>query len=159
MDCTFKTDEGKFNFRVGAIIQNGTKVLMACNPDIDNNLYYSVGGRVMFDESLEHAILREVKEETGMSAEIERMAFIHENFFNNEENIHYHEISVYFYIKPTSELLAIKNGHHTTGGPENEYLKWIDVINSDNPVFYPEFFKTELLNSSKGIKHIVTYDA
>ena len=29
MDTTFKTSEGVFNYRVGAIILNGTKALMA----------------------------------------------------------------------------------------------------------------------------------
>ena len=29
MDCTFKTDEGKFNYRVGALIRDGNRILMA----------------------------------------------------------------------------------------------------------------------------------
>ena len=32
MDCTFQTPNGKFNFRVGAIITDGRKILMARNP-------------------------------------------------------------------------------------------------------------------------------
>lgn len=63
MDCTFKTKEGKFNFRVAAIIKNGTKILMANNPS-DKSCCYSVGGRVRMNESLEDAVVREVFEET-----------------------------------------------------------------------------------------------
>ena len=32
MDCTFQTEHGKFNYRVGVIICDGRKVLMARNP-------------------------------------------------------------------------------------------------------------------------------
>lgn len=60
VDCTFKTDEGKFNFRVGAIIQNGSKILMARNPN--DNLCFSVGGRVKINETLEQAVLGELYE-------------------------------------------------------------------------------------------------
>lgn len=28
MDCTFKTEEGKFNLRVGAVITDGKRVLV-----------------------------------------------------------------------------------------------------------------------------------
>jgi len=31
MDCTFKTEEGKFNYRVGAIIIHDNKLLMVKN--------------------------------------------------------------------------------------------------------------------------------
>ncbi|MBQ2601820.1 MAG: NUDIX hydrolase [Oscillospiraceae bacterium] len=63
MDCTFLTEQGKFNFRVGVIISNGTSMLMARNPILPGASYYSVGGRVRFGESLAEAALREVKEE------------------------------------------------------------------------------------------------
>ena len=33
MDCTFKTKRGNFNYRVGVIITNGRKILMARNPN------------------------------------------------------------------------------------------------------------------------------
>ena len=156
MDCTFVTNEGKFNFRVGAIIQNGNKVLMARNPKYSS--FYSVGGRVMLNETLENAVLREVKEETSVSTEIDRMGFIHECFFTNEEGQHYHEISIYFYIKVTDELLKIKNGHLTNEGPDGEYLQWIELDKEHDFKVFPEFFKEELLNCSDNIKHIVTID-
>ena len=64
MDCTFQTEQGKFNYRVGVIIHSGRKVLMARNPNEERAFYYSVGGRVRFGESMEEAALRELKEET-----------------------------------------------------------------------------------------------
>ena len=85
MDCTFKTERGNFNYRVGLIITNGRKILMARNPNEERAFYYSVGGRVRFGESLTEAALRELKEETGIDCEIDRLAAIHENFFTCDE--------------------------------------------------------------------------
>ena len=85
MDCTFQTERGNFNYRVGVIITNGRKILMARNPNEERAFYYSVGGRVRFGESLTEAALRELKEETGIDCEIDRLAAIHENFFTCDE--------------------------------------------------------------------------
>lgn len=154
MDCTFHTEQGNFNYRVGVIITDGTKFLMARNPNDKREYYYSVGGRVHFGESLEEAVLRELKEETGITAEIDRLACIHENFFTDGNGTPFHEISVFFTVKPNPELLSIQNGHRTDQGPNGEYLEWIDVKNSSVTV-YPEFFRTADL-SSKEIKHFIT---
>ena len=156
MDCTFRTDEGKFNFRVAAIIQNGSKVLMARNPN--DNLCYSVGGRVKMNETLEQAVIREVFEETGIKVDIDRMGFIHENFFTDSENVKFHEISVFFYIKSNEKLLAVENGHKTEDGPTEEYLEWIDLEKEYDFEIYPKFYFSELKNKSNNIKHIVSIE-
>ena len=74
MDCTFPTPQGNFNYRVGVIITNGRKILMARNPNEKRRFYYSVGGRVKFGESLTEAVKRELKEETGIDCEVDRFA-------------------------------------------------------------------------------------
>ncbi len=158
MDCTFTADNGIFNYRVGAIISDGKRMLMATNPNSKEPFYYSVGGRVKFGETLKNAVLRELKEETGIKCEIDRMVCIHENFFNNESGIPFHEISVYFLIKPDKELLGIKNGYKTHDGPDGEYLEWIDLDNSNDKIIYPEFYKTVDFYSEKEVKHFVTFD-
>lgn len=61
------------------IIENGC-VPFAGN---ENEDYYSIGSGVHMGESAESAVLQEVFEETGIHYEIERLAVIHENFFNN----------------------------------------------------------------------------
>ena len=64
LDLTFKTEEGKFNYRVGAIIIKDNKILMVKNESAP--YYYSVGGRVKLNETSEEAVLRETFEETGI---------------------------------------------------------------------------------------------
>lgn len=123
IDCTFLTEAGKFNFRIGVIIPNGRKVLMARNPNDSREYYYSVGGRVKFGESLTEAVIREVREETGITCEVGKMAAIHENFFKDGEGVPFHEISVFFTVKQNEQLMLVKDGTLTDQGPDGEYLK------------------------------------
>ncbi len=153
MDCTFVTEKGNFNYRVGVVIAKGDRILMARNPDED--YYYSVGGRVRFGESLEEAVIRELKEETGIDCEPDRLVCIHENFFKTGEDVFFHEISCFFTVKPNPDLLSIPDGHRTSGGPCGEYLTWVDTANCDIPV-YPEFFKTPGFGTDGEVKHFIT---
>lgn len=157
MDCTFVTEQGKFNYRVGVIITDGRRILMARNPNEKRKCYYSVGGRVQFGESLCDAALREAKEETGVACELDRLVCVHENFFTNEAGIPYHEISCYFTVKPNKALLQIPDGHLTSRGPDGEYLKWIDPDQYQGPI-YPEFFRTVDFSKDKEIRHFITRD-
>lgn len=107
MDCTFMTELGKFNYRVGVIIYSGRKVLMARNPNEERAFYYSVGGRVRFGESMEEAVLRELREETGINCEIDRLAAIHENFFTDDDGIPFHEVSFSLCLSPMQEQISV----------------------------------------------------
>lgn len=122
MDTTFKTPEGVFNYRVGAIILDGTKLLMAY--DSRHKQYYSVGGRVHLGESSQQAVLREVYEETGVRAEIDRLGFVHENFFEID-GTPFHELAFFYYIKPFDygkiDFEAVKSDD------EHEKILWVDL--------------------------------
>ena len=78
-DLCLSCGEGILNIRVGAIIMRDGKILMVGNENAD--YLYSVGGRIKFGETAEEAVVREVLEETGIKMEIDRLGFVHENFF------------------------------------------------------------------------------
>ena len=149
-DCTFKTENGRFNYRVGAIILNKTDLLMAYNRSYDQ--YYTVGGRVKLHETSEEAIIREIYEETGVKAEIDRLGFTQENFFKID-GLPYHELSFFYYIKPFDYDLINFDSIKCDG--DTEELRWVDLTDLPNSEFYPEFFKTELLNPSNTPKHFI----
>lgn len=100
-DMCIPCDAGILNIRVGAIIQKDGKILMVGNERSD--YLYSVGGRIKFGETAEEAILREIWEETGVKMEIDRLGFVHENYFYGDAPTNYgkliYEISFFFYIK------------------------------------------------------------
>lgn len=71
MDITFKTDEGKFNYRVAGIIIYNYKLLIM--RDGKNSHYYLPGGRVKMNENSKEAITREIKEELGIHCKINHL--------------------------------------------------------------------------------------
>lgn len=158
MDCTFQTGEGKFNFRVGAFIRDGDRILMAKNPNEKREFWYSVGGRVHFGETAQEAVLRELKEETGLTCEVEKLCAVHENFFTDDDGVPFHECSLFFLVKLTDDLRAIKSGSFTDKGPAGEFLEWIDLNHAAGKTLYPDFFTTTDFCTERGVIHFVTKD-
>ena len=153
-DLTLPVDGGFLNLRVGAIIEKNGRVLMVKNPAAD--YCYSVGGRVGFGETLEQAVLREVREETGVPLPIDRLGFVHEAFFTGDggktAGKPVQELSFYFYMKTPADFAPVRES--LSGEGRGETLVWLDPA-GDTP-YYPAFFQTELLQPEPGVKHIVT---
>ncbi len=154
-DCGFTKESNWFRYRVGGIIVEDGYVLLAGNERED--YYYSIGGGVHMNEKAEDAIVREVLEETGVHYEVERLAVIHENFFDGVggllDGLHCHEISLYYLMKPrgTREL----NSNSYTNGVKEE-MYWLPIEDLDKYKAFPTFLKDYLNNPSEGIVHIVT---
>lgn len=156
MDITYKTHEGIFNYRVGALILNGTKILMAHDRLYEQ--YYTIGGRVHFGETSEQAILREVFEETGIKAEIDRLAFIHESFFAIDGTA-YQELALYYLIKPFEYNMIDFSAIKCDG--ENQEILWIDLADKEwcgDREIFPLWLAEKALNIPNEITHIVTVE-
>jgi len=156
MDTTFKTSEGVFNYRVGAIILNGTKALMA--HDNRRDQYYTVGGRAHFGETSEQTMLREIFEETGIKAELDRLAFVQEGFFN-ADGTDFHELAFYWLVKPF-DFKEIDFSSLKCDGDDNE-LCWIDLADKkwcDGKEIYPVWLREKALCIPTGITHIVSIE-
>lgn len=153
-DLCVKLPDGILNIRVGAIIMKEDKFLMVENDLFDH--MYSVGGRIKFGETAEEAVVREVFEETGVKMEIDRLGFIHENFFPGDSLVKQgnivHEISFFFYMKVPENFEPVCDSFTEDGN--KEHLVW---IRADHPkTYYPAFFRMELANPVKEVKHFVT---
>lgn len=154
--CFQSSDNKRFRLRAAAIIIENGHVLFATNDS--EGYYYSIGGGVHFNETAEEACLREVKEETGIAYEIERLAFVEENFFHRDDgmlaNLDCHEITFYFLMKSrgTQEL----NSHSTTQGLK-EYMVWLPLDKIGDYEAYPMFFAEKLQTLKPYVEHIVTH--
>ena len=155
-DITLPAGDGYFNLRVGAIILKDGKVLMVGNDRVD--YLYSVGGRVQFDESLEDAVRREVREETGVALEIERLGFVQEDFFlcdlPDKLGQPIHELGFYFYMKTPPDFEPVCRSWAVNGG--EEFLEWMP-LDRMRPAF-PAFFFSELSHPDPSVRHIVTQE-
>ncbi len=155
-NMTVPCDGGIINIRVGAIIRKDGKFLMAGN-DRDDYLY-SVGGRLQFGETAEEAVVREVEEETGRRLEVDRLGFVHENYFYgdvpgvNAGKLVY-EVAFFFYMK-VPDGFEPAGESRTDEGDVCERMQW---VSPDDPrTIYPEFYRTELANPVRTVKHFVT---
>jgi ADP-ribose pyrophosphatase YjhB (NUDIX family) len=152
-DMCVACDDGILNIRVGAIIMKDGKLLMVGNDRVD--YLYSVGGRIKFGETAEEAIVREVFEETGVNMEIDRLGFVHENYFYCDSPSKLgklvYEISFYFYMRVPTNFTPISESF--TEDNSKEYLKWVSL--DENIKMYPEIFRTELKNPTDTVKHFI----
>lgn len=154
-DCGFTKENNWFRYRAAAIIVEKDCVLFASNEKDD--YLYSIGGGVHMGETAEDAVLREVFEETGVHYEIDHLAVIHENFFDENsgtlKGLNCHEISFYFLMKPrgTQELYS----NSMTQGVKEE-MRWIPIKDLDKYKAFPSFLKDYLGKEHFGIEHIVT---
>ena len=153
-DITLPIEDGYVNVRVGAIIRKDGRFLMVGNDRED--YYYSVGGRVQFGESMEQAVRREVLEETGVALEIDRLGFVHEDFFYadvpSKRGKPVYELAFYYYMKTPADFEPVCRSLTEDG--VTEYLTW---VSPDTPKrLYPSFFRTELAQPVPFIRHMLT---
>lgn len=157
-DCGFDVDGRWFRYRAAAIILDDGRVLMSRNEA--EPYHYSIGGGVHHGETAVEAVRREVREETGVDMDVERLAFIHENFFFGSTTASlggrlYHELTFYFLMRylPDTEL---SGGGMVLDGVR-EWHEWVDLATygRDRPA-YPTFFATELPVIGLEPKWIVT---
>ena len=154
-DCGFTKENKWFRYRAAAIIVEEGCVLFAKN-EIDD-YYYSIGGGVHMGETAEDAVKREVFEETGVHYEVDRLAVIHENFFDENmgtlKGMDCHEVSFYFLMKPRGSR-KLNSDSYSQGVREN--MHWIPIDELDKYKAFPTFMKEYLQSEHKGIEHIVT---
>jgi len=144
-----------FRLRAAAIIIENDCVLMAGNEGV--SFLYSIGGGIRHSETAEQAVIREVFEETGVKYEIERLAFIHENFFVMQEGVFNgregHEIAFYFLMKSRGSQEVCCEEVTLDG---KEFVKWIPISELPQHTAYPSFYADKLSNMPTVVEHIVT---
>ena len=158
-DVCFQTvDNKRFRLRAAAIIIEDGCVLFATN-DMEK-YYYSIGGAIELGETAEDAVLREVKEETGIAYEIDRLVFVQENFFKRDDgmlkDLSCHEITFYFLMKSRGSQKL--NSHSKTANNSiDEKMVWLPIEHLSEYEAYPFFFREKLRSLPQYPEHIVTH--
>ena len=144
MDVTFKTPEGRFNYRVCAVILHENKILAM--HDERSPYYYLPGGRVALHETAEDAVLREIKEELEIDARIVRPLWLNQSFFTEDVNgERFHELCLYFLIDIKDTPLLEKGEKFTLHERHHIHdFEWLDIHRLKDEYFYPLFLKDEI---------------
>ncbi len=151
MDITFETEAGRFNYRVAAVLLDGERILAM--HDERSPYFYLPGGRVRMGERAEDAVLREVREELGIEAKIDRPLWLSQSFFNEDvARVDYHELCLYFLMDATGTDLLTRGDRFR--GPELRHVhdfEWLPFPRLQEEYFYPLFLKTEIHRLPEGL--------
>ena len=144
MDISFKTEDGRFNYRVCAIIIHDGKILAMKNERTP--YYFLPGGRVGLHETAEVAVLRELKEELEIDADIVRPLWLNQSFFTEDVSKEkFHEICLYFLVD-VSQTDLLSRGNTFTMQERHHILKyeWLRLERLKEEYFYPTFLKENI---------------
>lgn len=149
-DISYTVENQRFRYRAAALIIEEEALCLMRLPSED--YLYSVGGAVQFGETTEAACLREVLEETGQLYEIDRLAYIHENFFSNStgilKDLDCHEICLCYFMKP--------KGQQFPSPDKLEKIQWIPIQDLKKHRIFPDFLPYFFTETDRGIQHFVT---
>ena len=145
MDISFVLGEAKFNYRVGAVMLNGDRLLAM--RDERSPYLYLPGGRVKLGETAEQAIIREIQEELHVTAEIVRPLWLDQAFFKEDtDGLRYHELCVYFLLDVSNTgLLSSGDSFCLTAG-ERCSFEWLSFERLKDEYFYPAFLKEAIFH-------------
>lgn len=143
-DISYVIGNSKFNYRVSGIMIHAGKILAM--HDERSPYYYLPGGRVKMGETAEQAVLREITEELNITPRIIRPLWLNQGFFTEDvDNLHYHELCIYFLLDVSEtglfdkgEKFTLHERHHTHN------FEWLAFERLKDEYFYPVFLKTEI---------------
>lgn len=146
MDISFKIDNEKYNYRACAIIIEDDTILVM--HDERSPYAYLPGGRVKMGETAEHAVVREVQEELGIASKIIRPLWLNQAFFKEAvDQLHYHELCIYFLMDISESGLLAKGERFTlTEGKHVHTFEWLPFEKLKDAYFYPLFLKEDIFH-------------
>lgn len=126
---------------VGIIIKDG-KILLMHRFKKGREYWVFPGGGVEKRESVEEALIREMKEETSFDIKIDKLLFKLENQFKKEYggNVRGDQIEHYFLIKDFRGEMALGSPEKERMNENNQYhLEWVELSKiKEIPTLYPK---------------------
>lgn len=144
MDISFRVQDGKFNYRACALMISEGNVLAM--HDGRSPFFYLPGGRVQMGETAEHAVVREVQEELGVTPEIVRPLWLNQAFFTEDvDGLRYHELCIYFLMDISKTgLLSRGKTFSAKEGDRTLRFEWLAFERLKDEYFYPLFLKESI---------------
>ena len=158
MDISFRTSTGRFNYRVCAVIVHNDRLLTM--KDARSPYYYLPGGRVSMHETAEDAILREIREELGIEAEIIRPLWFNQSFFTEDvTSERFHEICIYYLVDvANTDLFSRGDSFEGREQHHGHRFEWLDFEIVMRSYLYPLFIKKRIRNLPSVLEWISEFE-
>jgi ADP-ribose pyrophosphatase YjhB (NUDIX family) len=159
---TFRKAPYKFTYRIGGIALHNQRILCQKSTVYPHSVYWFLpGGRAELGETAEETLSREVQEELGEVAQIGRLLYIIENFFEIEKE-HHHEIALYFELHFSANSYLYQDNMLSFLRPDEDQLPmifdWLPLAElAQSQALRPSFFnKANVLQALPAtVQHIV----
>lgn len=153
-DVKFWKEDGSFKLRVCGVVQVGDKILI---DNCDNAPFWGYpGGHVELGESTREAVVREVKEEIGVDAEIIKNLASIQLFFTREDGKPFHEIGFYYLMKANIEPKNLTIEENDKGKLRKHQFRWVTKEELKNLDVRPTELKKIILNDLEN-QEIISY--
>lgn len=158
MDITFRTEEGRFNYRVCAMILQEGKILAM--KDQSSPYYYLPGGRVRLHEAADDALLREIREELGIEAKIIRPVWLNQGFFQEDvTGERFHELCVYYLMDISgTDLFSRGETFMWQEGSRTHTYTWLPLEALEGEYFYPKFLRRKIFHLPEHLTVLAEYE-
>ena len=121
---------------VGAIIFNPENKVLICKSSKWNNKYVIPGGHIEYGEKMEDALIREIKEETGLDIHGIKLISIQESVLSETFNGNRHFLFIDYICRTDTSNITLNE--------EAEEYAWVDlkdILTYDLGGFTREFFE------------------
>ena len=109
---------------VGAVILDGTRVLLACRGRAPSAGKWSIpGGLVDVGERLEDALLREIEEESGLRVRLLGLCGVIDRVVREQDAVRYHYVIIDYVAEPV--------GGRLQAGSDAAEVRWVEVDELD----------------------------
>jgi ADP-ribose pyrophosphatase YjhB (NUDIX family) len=156
---TFDLGAGRFNYRTVAVVVDGGRVLL--HRAETDDFWALLGGRVELGESAAGALEREMREEIGAEARVERLLWVVENLFTTESGQRWHEHALFFLVSLADrpDLYARDEFDGDEDNGLRLIFRWFPIQDLAAVRLYPTFLRERLAALPAATEYFVHRDA
>ena len=155
MDIQFKNDRQIFNCRSVGICIKQNKILLSKAKGDD---YWTfLGGKPLFNETTENAVIRKYQEETGFTLQVNRLLSVTENFFEMNGS-QWHEFIFFYLLEDKNDFIKVSEIGQPILDNKNAVYQWFDIDDFMNMDIRPSCAKNIVKDMPQQIIHLVNTD-